>query len=228
MWEKNTLSLLKSKVGKDYTVVDIGSWIWPVSLYVSTILDANWRCYSLEPDSVAYAMLSRNYNANPDLKWKMDINPFWIWDSTGTKHIGVWPNKFSWLVWKNTQGDSTSFVTDRWGSQEIKTMTLTDFVIDKKISKIDFIKMDIEWWETRVFPTVLDTMKRMGQNKPKILIEVHPYAFNEEQKWTFINTILSHYRTILWINPSEPKWINQQELIALFSLSKKPFNLFLE
>ncbi len=167
LWETNTFLILDKVLKPSHNVVDIGAWIGPISLYVGSKVN---KCYSFEPDPVAYNELKRNISHNPQLAIKIDANNLAI-TSTGE------PVK---LYSRFAHGDSGSSLLKRVKSAnaivEAESVSLPEFLEKKGVSKIDFIKMDIEGGEFFLIPHLVGYL---NTNHPTLLVSFHFEALCE-------------------------------------------------
>jgi FkbM family methyltransferase len=148
-------------------VVDIGAWIGPVSLYVAS---KTTRCFSFEPDPVAFKELTNNINLNKDLSAKIEVF-----------NKAVTPDgKKVTLFSRFDYGDSGSSLLKRVKSTnqfvEVESVVFENFLAEKNISKVDFIKMDIEGGEFFVLPQMLPFLRKQ---KPSLLVSLHFSALCE-------------------------------------------------
>lgn len=166
-WEPSSFALMDRYLNNDSVVIDIGSWIGPISLYASTIAK---KVYSVEPDTIAYNEFSRNLAANPTLAEKIKINKMCI--NNVNKKVLLWNND----CWGNSgsrivEKDKSTSIT----SEEVESITLYNFLLDNKIDKFDYLKIDIEGAETNVIP---DISKLLTSYKPVLLLSIHSPYFN--------------------------------------------------
>lgn len=166
-WESSTFAVLDHYIKPSHTVVDIGAWIGPITLYCASLAN---HCFSFEPDPVAYKEFSENIKLNPSLAAK--ITAFNKAITTDGKPVKLF-SRFS-------HGDSGSSLLKRIKSKndfvEAESLTFTRFTEIHAVPKIDFIKMDVEGSEFFLLPTMLEYLKK---NKPTLLISFHHAALCE-------------------------------------------------
>jgi FkbM family methyltransferase len=160
-WEPGTFQILDKVLKPNYIVADIGAWIGPVSLYIAS---KTTRCFSFEPDPVAFKELANNLSLNKDLSAK--IEAFNKAVTSDGRPVTLF-SRFDY-------GDSGSSLLKQVKSTnrlvEVESVVFENFLAEKEISKIDFIKMDIEGGEFLVLPQMLPFLRRQ---KPSLLISLH-------------------------------------------------------
>jgi FkbM family methyltransferase len=166
-WESETFMILDKFLQTDDVMMDIGAWIGPISLYGAVKVK---KCYSFEPDPVAYEKLQKNISLNPTLKHKIDVF------NEAVTADGQKVRLFS----RFNHGDSGSSLLKRTRSTnnyvEVRSTTLADFLKKTGLTKVDFIKMDIEGGEFFVLPQIAEYVK---MNRPTLMISFHYAALYE-------------------------------------------------
>jgi FkbM family methyltransferase len=167
-WEPNTFLIFDRFIDKNHSFIDIGAWIGPTTLYGSQL---SKRCYSFEPDPIAFKELKNNVILNPDLKQKIELYDYCISNKSGKIRFGN----------RSNFGDSMSSIlfSDLKKSLFVKSITLQKFIQQKKINDCNFIKIDIEGGETIVLPHI---KKFLEKNKPTLHLSLHPQFFNDLEK----------------------------------------------
>lgn len=140
------LGYLKEYLPKkgDY-IIDGGSYAGVFSLIVSEIIGKRGKILALEPDRLNYSNLVKNIRMNN----KKNIE---------TINIALW-NKRSVLSFKE-RGDEGSMIDfNKKEKDKVKTTTIDNLILDKKLKRIDFIKMDIEGSEIEAVQGASKTIK---------------------------------------------------------------------
>lgn len=166
-WEPDTMNILDKFLQATDVMVDIGAWIGPISLYSSSKIK---KCYSFEPDPIAYGELSQNLALNPQLKEKVSLFNMAI--TTNGEKVKIF-SRYSY-------GDSGTSLLKRVKSKndyvEVSSITFERFLADHKVEKVDFIKMNIEGAEFFIVPTMLPYLQA---HRPAFLISLHHPALTE-------------------------------------------------
>lgn len=168
LWEPHTFRILDHFVKDDTIVMDIGAWSGVVSLYAAHIAQ---KVYAIDPDPICYKELESNLALNPVLAKKIVPKQLAISDKKGSTPLSA----------RNSYGQSSSSILYRSRDSETSFTTpmisLTDFINNEQIEKIDFIKIDIEGAEFKILPTIDEFLKRT--NYPTLYISFHYYHLLE-------------------------------------------------
>ena len=170
-YEDLSTNFIKKHAKKDWVSLDIGANIGYFSLLLAK-LSPNGEVHSFEPGKLDYSLL--NINSAINNFGNIHLNNFALSNENGSsKFIITEDSGFS--SFKDTARVKIKETTT------VKTMKLDDYVSEKNIDKIDFIKMDIEGAEKMVLEGAENTLKTI---KPKIiLLEVckeNLLPFNED------------------------------------------------
>lgn len=139
-------------------VIDAWARIGDFAAYASQ----KWAyTYAFEPSlkNIKYLEQTR------DMNWKITIVPYWLWSKKekigfDDWDVSAWSYKFNKDTKKNI----------------IQVTTLDDFVKENNISKIDFIKADIEWYERELLIWAKNVLKTQ-----KPLISICTYHLHDDE-----------------------------------------------
>ena len=159
-WEPETFTLLDMLVKKGNIVVDVGTWVGPVSLYAAK---KGATVIGYEPDPIAYNVFQENIKTNPDLIDKItvkekalsnkdEIKSFYAIDKFG--HSGASLNNFS-------KATTEVKVVCRDGYSELK---------DIDWEKVCLLKIDIEGGEFILIPHIKSLLEK---HKPNLYLSLH-------------------------------------------------------
>jgi FkbM family methyltransferase len=166
-WEVNTIRMLDHFLSPTDVMVDVGAWIGPISLYAGSLVS---RCFSLEPDPVAFKEFHQNISLNPEIQKK--ITPYQRAITTNGQNIRLY-SRFS-------HGDSGSSMLKRVKSTnefvEVGSFTFQNFLSTNGIDRVNFIKMDVEGGEYFILPPMMPYLR---EAKPTLLISFHHAALTE-------------------------------------------------
>lgn len=165
--ERCFMSLLVSEVNEGDVCIDLGSNIGYTTLYMCHKVGKTGTVYAIEPDPWNVNLLKKNITENhyEDI---CSITECAISDKT--EEIEFWQSDKSNLSSVTKTQHSTQSI-------KVKAYSIPDFLADKKYP--NFIKMDIEGHEVKVFEGALDYFAK-NDGKTKILLEVHPQFYNSE------------------------------------------------
>jgi FkbM family methyltransferase len=164
-WEPHTFNAFKRHLDKNHSMIDIGAWIGPTTLYGAHLAK---HVYAFEPDPVAFDELRYNVHVNPALKPNIDICQMCISDKCGPASIGT----------QSEFGDSMSSLLFGDGNKTVATkcITLQGYFKFKNITDCNFVKMDIEGGEVIVLPHIVDFLI---ESNITLFVSMHPFWFKD-------------------------------------------------
>jgi len=149
-WEPETREVIERLCLRG-TFVDIGAWIGPTAIWAAPHAG---RVVAIEPDPVAYDMLTTNTADLPNVE---------------CHHLAVGvADGFTMIT---TAGDSMSRTGT--GDYEVESCTLETLFARLHITAADLIKMDIEGAERDVIAQAEPFLRRFGA---PLLLSMHPWA----------------------------------------------------
>jgi len=165
--ERVFMNILYNEIDKGDTCIDLGSNIGYTTLFMCERVGDSGKIYAVEPDPYNVNLLKLNLEKNNFLE-RSEIIPAAISDVTGK--IKFWTSSKSNLssVQKTKHSEK---------SIDVDCFSLNDFLQSRKYP--NFIKMDIEGHEVKVFEGGLDYFTN-NRGKTKILLEVHPQFYDAE------------------------------------------------
>lgn len=165
---------IKPHVADDAVCLDVGANIGLYSLGLS-VLAPRGRIYAFEPSPSCFGHLQSNLSAN-----RIDnaeATQVAVSDTTGTVHF----HDFDFFSAGSFSSDEGSLLdTESYGSQafEAQATTLDDFVADREIERVDFIKVDVEGAELSV---LAGAEKTLATWRPKVVLEFNTFGFSIHQ-----------------------------------------------
>ena len=169
--EKKIINLRKIFTNKNepLTILDIGANVGSVSLVIAKMFK-NSKIFAIEPTNYAFNKLSNNLKMNQDLI-----------DRVHTRQIFISNDKKPQKVWSSWNFDSSNEKHQKHlGTlKEIKDnsyLKLDEFIEKEKLTKVDFIKLDVDGYELDVLKS---GEKFLKTNKPIIFTEIAPYLYPE-------------------------------------------------
>jgi len=158
-------------LNKHNCILDIGANFGIQSLQFANKFP-NAAIYSIETTNFAFEKMLKNINLNP--KYKKNIFPEQLFISNTINKI---PENIysSWSLTSNKQSHMKHKGIKKSTSLS-KLIKLDDFIIQKKITDIDFIKLDVDGSELMVLKSGINFLKI---KKPPIFMELAPYLYRE-------------------------------------------------
>lgn len=176
-WEKETFEVLNQFVSDDDVCLDIGAWAGPISLYLARIAK---QVVAIEPDPQVYPQLELNIALNKEIQSKITPIQKAVFSKTGEMVLHA----------RSKYGQSSSSLLHR-SYDSVSTFTCqTTTLADLNLSKVNFIKLDIEGGEFFVLPEIAETL--FAFNYPTMLISFHlNHLLQAEYIKLFRNQLLS-------------------------------------
>ena len=142
------------KLKKSDIVLDAGANVGVLSIFFSKIVGKTGCIHSFEPDSININWMKKNIDLNKDLENTIKIYDVLLWD------------KNDWIDFEEagTVGSSAIWFSGKNNIIKKRAMTIDNWVIENEITKLDFIKMDIEGAEIEALDGCIDTIKNLKPN----------------------------------------------------------------
>jgi len=175
-------SSIRAKEG-DY-VIDAGGCWGDSALYFARLVKENGKVYTFEFVPANLQIMKRNLEMNPGLRNIIEIIPSPVWSESNV------PVAYS------DNGPGSKIIDEREGKcrHETKSLSIDDFVAGHQISRIDFIKMDIEGAELSALQGAKETLIKF---KPKLAISVYHRLSDFYMVPNYISSLGLQYRYYL-------------------------------
>lgn len=162
-------------------VIDGGGCWGDTALYFANEVSDEGKVYSFEfiPNNIR--IFEKNVSLNPNLKGTIELvqNPLWRDSSTKVFFKDFGP------------GSRVSMEALSDGDGETSTLSIDDFVKEKDLQKVNFIKMDIEGAEIDALEGAAQTIKNF---KPKLAIALYHSMDDFERIPKLIRKIMDGYK----------------------------------
>lgn len=151
--------LEKARLKEGDVVLDMGAYCGATAYAFSKIVGESGKVLAFEPDNENYNALCQNIN----LHALTNVIPI---------KKAIWSSRSKLLF----QGDGNMgsgmaiVLKDRSNAYEVETLSLDNICSEYKLTRVDFVKMDIEGSEVEVLKSAKDFLKRF---KPSLIIEPH-------------------------------------------------------
>lgn len=166
-YEKSLNTLFETAQAGDI-VFDIGVNIGGTALLLAKRVGSEGGVYGFEPDPNTFEVCRQNLSLNEEIK-NVFLEPVALTDKNCTltfRRVSARNPGMNRIV----SGENTI------GTISVAGTTLDQFVVSKKIPKIDLIKIDVEGHERKVIEGSLDSIKKF---KPKIFLELSDKNLHE-------------------------------------------------
>jgi len=156
-------------VAKPGDVVIDGGGCWgDTALHFGHHVGPEGRVFSFEFLAANHDIAQRNFALNPDVAPRIEIVPHALWDKSGA----VLP------IHENGPGSRIKPGDEVDEDAGVRTVAIDDFVTERGLERVDFIKMDIEGAEPMALAGAEKTIR---QFKPALAICLyhHPHHFHQ-------------------------------------------------
>ncbi|MEK6840551.1 MAG: FkbM family methyltransferase [Nanoarchaeota archaeon] len=209
------MAVIPKIVHNPEVIIDIGANYGPYSFFLSKLYPEA-RIFAFEPAKSSYYILKRitkEFNLSNVTLLKKGLG------AKEEKKDIITPLQYTILAYvsgKNIQKSSKDSV------EEIEITTLDKFFVRNKISKIDFIKCDVEGFELEVFKGAKKTIRKF---KPLILVEIEErhtkkYGINPDKVMKFFKGLGYNYYSLKNENVEKTDKITKEIPLYLFAHKK--------
>lgn len=155
-------------------VFDVGANVGIMSLNFAKKA-VNGKTYAFEPTHYALQKLKRNLELNPDIALSIEvINTFVSSEEKKTANIKAFS---SWKIDKKIgEGQHPVHGGTAMSTEGVPTITIDEFVENRQIDKLDFIKIDTDGHE---FDVLSGAKKSIASLKPQIIFELGQYVMKD-------------------------------------------------
>ena len=168
-WEPQTFRVLRDHLKPEETMLDIGAWIGPTVLYGAMCAG---EVIAIEPDPVAHSELMANLALNPKAQANTTVVNACLAPETG--QVSLYSGGFHHSG-ESLFGDSMSslYASGEAGGQnkvEVNALSISDLESQQDLSRLGFVKMDIEGGEYLLLTTMGEFLRR---HRPTLFISFH-------------------------------------------------------
>jgi len=176
--EPLTTKLLSKELKKDMVCLDVGGNIGYYTLFESNIVGENGKVIAIEPSPPNFQHLKKNLEIQNTKN--VDAYNFAAGDKDGD---------INFLIYKESNGSFTipdGETTDLPGEIiKVQAKRLDTFLDELKINRVDFVRMDVEGYESHIIEGMKKTMELF---KPMFQIEVHASLLGKDGTKNFLKT----------------------------------------
>jgi len=165
--ERAFMTILNRAVKEGDVCVDLGANIGYTTLFMLDGVGSTGHVYAIEPDAHNINILESNVKLN-DFGERATIDKCVISNKDGISDF--------WIA-RQPNLNSVKKTKHSVRKEEIPCFTLGTYLKDKKYP--NFIKMDVEGHEVKIFEGALDYFSN-NQGRTRFLIEVHPHFYDEK------------------------------------------------
>ncbi len=159
MYEPPLMRWLQAQKLEGWTCLDIGANVGAVTLALAKFVGRSGQVVSFEPGPPNLARLHANLALNPDLMTRVEVIEAGVASEPGE------------LWWSEEKGNPGNALLGKSGTHRIPVIKIDDFVAERQIPKIDFMKIDVEGMELDVMRGARETLRRFH---PTLYFETLP------------------------------------------------------
>ncbi len=207
---------IKKIIRKGNTVFDIGAHWGGFSIFFGKLVGETGKVYSFEPSSINFRYLKKNVCIN-NLKKVIRIYKYAVGNE----------EKLIKLALAESSSGHNSIVRDDISVkryEEVKQISLDNFVNNNSIDKINFIKIDVEGYELEVLKGFEKNLKRLKDLW--LFVEYSP-GFMEENKALELLDFFKYHFDEVYIGHKKKIFKTDWETAKDISFEKGQRNLFL-
>lgn len=141
--------------GPGDVILDIGAYKGDSAIAFADAAGPQGKVYAFEPTRASHMGLVENIRRN-GLEKRIVARNTGFSDAPGEMRATTLDTGQPW-----------SFVSEEEGNETVAITTVDRFVVEEKIAKLDYVKMDVEGFESRVIAGARETLARF---KPKLAI----------------------------------------------------------
>lgn len=142
------------KVKENDIVVDAGANMGHISIFFSKRVGENGKVYCFEPDKFNIQYLNNNRQLNIDLKDNIVIEDLLLWNENALVDFEE----------AGTVGSSAVWFSGNANVVKKQAITLDSWANQRKLTKLDFVKMDIEGAEIEALDGSIQVIKQFNPN----------------------------------------------------------------
>jgi len=171
-FEVRTLHHYKSLINEGDVVLDIGANIGSHTLPLANLVGVTGKVYAFEPTNYAFEKLQTNIALNPVLISRISSHQIMLTaadsDALPEAIYSSWPLESA----DDLHGIHHGRLMDTKGCL---TSSLDTFVLETKIKRIDFMKLDVDGNEFDVLAGAKNVLTKW---KPKLMLELAPHGYD--------------------------------------------------
>lgn len=184
-------AVARAVLPEDGVVADIGANIGLSALVMAPCVPRG-RIHAFEPVPVAFAFLEANAAADPLAN--IEPIPRALGAATGSVAIHVGP--------RFTAGshvvDPTHAMAAQMQTIAVPLGTLDGFVAERRLTRLDLVKIDVEGFEAEVLDGAAQSLDRF---RPVVVLEVNSFclvAFRDSSPRRFVEALIDRFPRVIW------------------------------
>ncbi|MBI2813951.1 MAG: FkbM family methyltransferase [Opitutae bacterium] len=169
-YEPHTIKAYAPLIRPGAVVFDIGANIGAHTLHFARLAGPTGRVFAFEPTEFACAKLRANLALNPALAERVSLQQFFL---VAHRAVTTPPTvAASWPV--ADSGETNAWHGRAEDSSRAAAVTADDFCARAGVTRIDFVKLDVDGHEWSVLQGFSETLARF---RPVIVVEIAPFIY---------------------------------------------------
>lgn len=164
-YESDNFELLEANCKPGAVIIDIGAHIGLFSVIASQVAGDQGKIYAFEPAPSTFELLQKTVSINNKEKVIETVQ----------KAVGKETGKITFFISDDKADNSNSLVQYKEDRSlhgiDVAVTSVDNFVQEKNISKLDFIKIDVEGAEYDTLQGAVHTLKNL---RPVCIVAIHP------------------------------------------------------
>ena len=164
-YEAENFEFLSDSCNPGSVIIDIGAHIGLFSVIASQVTGGKGKVYAFEPAPTTYTLLQKTLSIN-------NSHPV---IERYQKAVGREPGKITFFISDGEADNSNSLVNYKDDRQlhgiDVEVTSVDAFVKEKNISRLNFIKIDVEGAEYDTLCGAAETLKNL---RPVCIVAIHP------------------------------------------------------
>jgi FkbM family methyltransferase len=169
-YEPPLIRFLEAHKTDGWVCLDIGANVGAVALALGKFVGSSGKVYAFEPGPPNQQRLLSNLALNPPLHARTEVLACGVGEQRGE------------LWWAEEEGNPGNALLSREGTHKVPVITLDDFQREQKLSRVDFLKIDVEGMELQVMRGGIETLRRFH---PVVYFETLPRYVNSSKGAAF-------------------------------------------
>lgn len=169
-YEPPLIRFLQSHNTAGWTCLDVGANVGAVALALAKFVGPGGKVYAFEPGPPNQHRLRNNFALNPTLLARTELLACGVADQPGE------------LWWAEEPGNPGNALLSDKGTHKIPVITLDAFLSDRQLTRVDFLKIDVEGMELQVMQGAANLLRTFH---PAMYFETLPRYVASGQGATF-------------------------------------------
>jgi FkbM family methyltransferase len=173
-FERSSIRAYSQLIHPGAVVIDVGANIGAHTLPFAHLVGPGGRVLAFEPTTYAFHRLQRNLALNPAIAQRVSAYQAMLaaqsGDVPGVDLYARWPLRHA----PETRHSTHMGIAASTDGAEV--VALDDWIERHNISRVDFIKLDVDGHECRVLRGAVETLRKF---RPSLLVEFMPYGLEE-------------------------------------------------